>query len=111
MNIKVGVDIVHIPKLEKLMQNEQAIKNTFHASEIKRYTPEHLAGVFAAKEAFFKAIGKKIGWLSIEVKTQESGRPVIELLEDLKSTLQVKNIDLSISHDHEYAIAQVIVEQ
>ena len=57
--MKLGIDIVHIPEFEKLMQDRGFIKRVFHESELKDYRAEHLAGIFAAKEAFFKAINQK----------------------------------------------------
>ena len=105
MSIKTGVDIVYIPKFENLMKNETFIKKVFHTSEHKNYKSESLAGIFAAKEAFFKALNKKPDWLKIEIKKEKSGRPFI-----IQNELEVEDIDLSISHDNDYAIAQVIIE-
>ncbi|MBI4155091.1 holo-ACP synthase [Candidatus Woesearchaeota archaeon] len=103
----IGIDIVYIPNIKKLMQNEVFIKKTFHSSETKTFTPEHLAGIFAAKEAFFKAINKKINWLNIEIKKEKSGKPNLTISTELKDKLKIQNIYLSISHDNDYAIAQV----
>jgi holo-[acyl-carrier protein] synthase len=105
MIMKIGTDIVFIPRFEKLMENEKFIKKVFHSSECKQYTSEHLAGVFAAKEAFFKAIDKKPDWLRVEVRKQCTGRPVIASdIDGLGAT------DVSISHDNDYATATVIVK-
>jgi len=105
----IGIDIVHIPNIKKLMQNEALIKKTFHNSEIKNFTPEHLAGIFAAKESFFKAINKKINWLEIEIKKEKNGSPSLHISKLLKNKLKIDQIQLSISHDKDYAIAQVIL--
>jgi len=104
MKIKTGIDIVYIPKFEKLMENEGFIKKVFHASECSNYNAEHLAGIFAAKEAFFKAVNKKPQWLKIEVKNKKTGKPIL-LAKELKG--KIKDIDISISHDKDYAIATV----
>ncbi|MBW2996657.1 holo-ACP synthase [Candidatus Woesearchaeota archaeon] len=105
MRIKLGTDIVYIPRLEKLMQNEKFIKRVFHASECRDYRVEHIAGIFAAKEAFFKAINKKPDWLKIEVRNQKTGRPRLIVSNELG--MQLDNLDVSISHDNDYAMAAV----
>lgn len=104
--MRLGVDIVHIPKVKKLMRDESFLEKVFHSNECKEFNPEHLAGIFAVKEAFFKAINKKINWLKLEVKKQKSGKPVLKL----SNELEYKIIDVSISHDKYYAIAVVIIE-
>jgi phosphopantetheine--protein transferase-like protein len=105
MRIKLGTDIVYIPRLEKLMQNEKFIKRVFHTSECKDYRVEHIAGVFAAKEAFFKAINKKPDWLKVEVRNQKTGRPILAISNDFG--VQIEDVDISISHDKDYAMAAV----
>lgn len=109
MKIRTGVDIVHIPRFERLMGNEGFIKKTFHASECRNYKAEHIAGVFAAKEAFFKAIGKRPDWLKVEVKNQKTGRPMLIISDELKEKRRIEDIDLSISHDKDYAIASISI--
>lgn len=70
MKTKIGIDIVYIPRFKALMQNKSFINKVFHASEIQDYRPEHLAGIFAAKEAFFKSLDKKtLDWLAVEIKS------------------------------------------
>ena len=56
MEQAVGIDLVYIPRMKKLAKNEAALKKVFHTGELKPFTPEHHARVFAAKEAFFKAM-------------------------------------------------------
>ncbi|MEM3126556.1 MAG: 4'-phosphopantetheinyl transferase superfamily protein [Candidatus Woesearchaeota archaeon] len=93
-----GVDIVYIPKVEKILRNKQVLSRMFHKSELSPFTAEHLAGIIAAKEAYMKAIGKKINWLSIEVK-KKSNKPYFANKKSL----------LSISHEKDYAIAFVVI--
>ena len=115
MNIKLGVDIIHISKFKKLMKNKDFISKIFNKEEIKNpknYNPEHLAGIFAAKEAFFKAINKgqtiRPKWHDIEIKTQKNKKPIFIISNDFKKKSKIQEIDLSISHDKDYAIAAVI---
>ncbi len=108
MKIRLGTDIVYIPKFGKLLENEGFIKKVFHESECKNYNPENIAGIFAAKEAFFKAINKKPDWLKVEVKKQKTGRPILMVSNELKENIE--DTDISISHEKDYALATVLVK-
>ena len=107
MRISIGTDIVYIPKMRKLMENDAFIRKVFHSSEFTGSTAEHIAGIFAAKEAFFKAINRKPDWLKVEIKSKKSGRPALETADELKD--KFTDIDVSISHEKDYAIATVLV--
>jgi holo-[acyl-carrier protein] synthase len=107
--MKTGIDIVYIPKFKKLMENEGFIKKTFHKSECKNYKAEHLAGKFATKEAFFKAINKKLDWLTVEVKNDKRGKPILMISDEIKQKYKIENMDISISHDKDYAVASVLI--
>ena len=100
--MKVGIDLVQISRIKDLMEKKETIKKIFHISEITD-DPESLAGIFAAKEAYFKAIGKKKKWLDIEIKKNKEGKPYI--ISDKK-----ERINLSITHEGGYAAAIVIIE-
>jgi len=101
--MKVGIDLVQISRIRDLMEKKETMKRIFHVSEITD-DPESLAGIFAAKEAYFKAIGKKKNWLDIEIKKEKKeGKPYI--ISDKK-----ERINLSITHEGDYAAAIVIIE-
>ena len=74
---------------------------------------EHFAARFAAKEAIFKAISSliknkyEITWKDVEVLNDENGRPYVHFL---NNNYNIEQIDISISHLKEYAIATCIVE-
>ena len=121
MQVLCGTDIIEISRIKLAIQNEKYdfINRIFTEKEIKycegknenRY--EHYAARFAAKEAVFKAISKllnskyDIGWKNIEITNTEDLRPVVNFVEfELKD---IKNIDISISHCKEYAIAMVTI--
>ena len=99
----VGVDIVHIQKIEKLLRSVEAARKVFHPSELSDKRLEHIAGIFAAKEAYFKAAGKAPEWLSVEVTAGENSAPDISV-----AGSRVKP-SVSISHDGEYAVAVVVI--
>jgi len=108
--IKIGIDIVVISRIEKLIKKYGL--NLKFLNEDEKYTnkPESIAGIFAAKEAFSKAIGSGIGkefsFKDISILKDKKGKPFIKL----NSPLPIKSSDLSITHDGGFAIAAVIVE-
>ncbi len=100
---RVGNDILKISRIEKAVQKEHFKKSVFTDYEIKHCkSAESYAGIFCAKEAYFKALGtgidKKLN--KIEIRHDEKGKPYVK---------DVENCDLSISHDGEYAIATIIM--
>lgn len=117
MIIGTGIDIVEIKRVKTMVhKNAKFIDRILTENEQKVYVKLHerrkiewLAGRFAAKEAFVKAVGAGIsaqfGWKDIEVKNEENGKPYIVVLKPMSG-----NIHLSISHSDEYAVASVIVE-
>ncbi len=100
---KIGTDIVKISRIEKSIKSDSFLKKVFTENErdyCKR--TESLAGIFAAKEAYFKALGTGINMplCRLEVLHSDLGKPYFNGIE---------NCDLSISHDGEYAAATVII--
>lgn len=109
----IGIDIVEIERVKKLIRQygNKFLERTFTKTEIqycqgKPNPAQHFAGRFAVKEALIKAFGRPIVLKEIEV---DKG-PKINLSGMAKKTLKNKNILFSISHDHEYAVAQVMLE-
>jgi holo-[acyl-carrier protein] synthase len=111
----IGIDIIEINRIEELVKkNEKFIdriltdneKEVFRKLNGKRQN-EYLAGRFAAKEAFSKAMGTGIGkglqFIDIEVSQDSLGKPYI-------SKPFTNGAHLTISHSKEYAVAQVIIE-
>lgn len=97
----IGVDIVKISRIEKIIK-KRGLKfvQKMIGSEATRL--ETLAGHFAAKEAFSKAVGTglTINFLKkSSINYNKSGRPFLEY--------NSKRYFVSISHDGEYAIATV----
>ncbi|NLY90723.1 MAG: holo-ACP synthase [Firmicutes bacterium] len=116
----VGIDLVEIARIDTLMQKKR------EAAEKRLFTPHELAccgraahrlaGRFAAKEAFFKALGtglRRYKWLEVEVHNDPLGAPHFQFSPRLQSYLRengVTKTHLTIAHSKEYAIAQVILE-
>jgi len=107
--MRIGTDIVHIPGIKRLLDNKSLMEKMFHPSEMKKITAEHLAGVLAAKEAFFKAINQKPRWLDIEIAYEKTSRPKLKLSTALEK--DITQTDVSISHDKDYAVGFVILNK
>ncbi len=106
MKITTGIDIVSISEFTSSLEKggETFLKKCFHASEIESGSVEHLAGVFAAKEAVIKACSLSAGnWLDIRVEKKE-GRPFVRFLSEAEETV-FSSQDLSISHSKDVAVA------
>ena len=121
MRVKCGVDIIEIKRIresiEKLGEtflNKIYTKKEIQYCESKGKTKyEHYAARFAVKEAAFKALSEgvedkyQISWKDVETSNDENGRPEVEIL--FLNPKNVENVDVSISHCRDYAIANVTV--
>ncbi|MCX7793243.1 MAG: holo-ACP synthase [Thermodesulfovibrionales bacterium] len=110
-----GIDIVKIDRIKKAVEKwgEKFLSRIFTQNELiycfqKNPPYESLAVRFAAKEAFLKAINKRLSFSSIEIKNEPSGKPYISVKDNLPENLR---FHISLSHDTQYAVAVVIVEE
>ncbi len=111
----IGVDLVYIKRFETLKENKSFLDKTFTKEE-QVYIKEAgsstmtIAGLYAAKEAFLKAIKKGLEYTelhNIEVY-HIKGAPFIKchFHDDI---INNKTISVSISHDGNYAMAAVLI--
>jgi holo-[acyl-carrier protein] synthase len=119
----IGIDVVHIERMRTVTERwgQRFLKRVFTDQEISycyRKTNPYpsLAVRFAAKEAFIKAIGAEIpvSFTDIEVVHTITGKPAFNLHEKIIIHLRKKKIlsaHLSVSHDHEYGVASVVLEE
>jgi len=110
--MNIGIDIIEIRRIENLINRFGVKKLKFlNDDELYAKRPESIAGIFASKEAFSKAlgygIGKNFSFKDISVLKDKRGKPYIKIH---SSSIKIKNCDISISHDGGFAIAAVIVE-
>lgn len=115
--IRCGTDIIEISRIKKAIEtNDKFIEKIFTDSEInysesKKFMKyEAYAVRFAAKEAVYKAVSKNINkedfmWKKIEVIRDDCGKPSVKLYFNVEG---LKEIDISLSHCREYAIATVV---
>lgn len=72
-----------------------------------------VAGLFAAKEAISKAIGTGIGklsWKDMEISHNKNGKPIININPSNAFFPKIDNIEISISHEKDYAIGFALVK-
>ncbi len=108
MSIHCGTDIVYIPNITKLIDQPETLAKFFQESELPGHKPEHIAGIIAAKEAFFKAVGIIPKFRDIAITYDQNGKPQIALSPTFDHYL---SHNVSISHDGDYAIATVVLEK
>ena len=124
MIVGLGIDITEVERMRQAIERrgQALLKRVFTPAEIaycqKHRDPyERFAGRFAAKEAAMKALGtgwrRGVRWLDIEVVRLGSGKPTLKLsgvAQKFAERLEVNNIAVSITHDGNTAMAQVIFE-
>lgn len=118
--IGVGVDLVEIARFERAMARTPRLRARLFADDEtvrggKELPLRSLAGRFAAKEAFIKALGWSwdIGWHDMPVVSDQFGNPGFELRGQAASAareLGVSRVHLTMSHDAGMAIAFVALE-
>lgn len=112
----IGLDITELVRIKKIKEKttkfEERILTNKEIAQMQKLSNsrqiEFLAGRFAAKEAFSKAlgtgIGKECGFHDIEIIKENNGKPSLYFKEN------PVNGFVSITHTKEYAAAQVILQ-
>ena len=121
----IGIDIVEIARLKAAIEKFGSHFIARMCTEPEQAGHYHLsegdiiyyAGRWAAKEALAKALGCGIGnqcsFTDITVANDLNGSPKISLTGSAQETYQKiggRAIKLSISHEHSYAVAMVVIE-
>lgn len=124
MIIGIGVDIAEIARFDTLSDRfgERFARRVLTADELleyrrRKHSSAYLATRFAAKEAVAKAcgtgIGAELGFHSMQIDKDESGKPVLRFLEDanaLVERLQIRNARISLSDERHYVVAMALLE-
>ncbi|MCI8471079.1 MAG: holo-ACP synthase [Clostridia bacterium] len=121
MKISCGTDIIEIARIKESIEDNKIgkafVERVYTQKEIeyceskKIQKYQHYAVRFAAKEAAFKAVSNlledkfSITWKNFEVINDEQGRPRLNIIGI--NLDNIENIDLSMSHCKEYAVANV----
>ena len=119
----VGIDLVKIDRMKEVVEKwgQRFLERVFTAGEIsycyeKKNPYLSLSVRFAAKEALIKAIGSAgpVSLTDIEVINVDTGKPFLKINGRLEVFIKEKSIrkaHLSLSHEHEYGVACVVLEQ
>lgn len=124
MILGTGVDIVEIGRMRQAHERwgDRLIHRILTPAELeglrgKKDIHPHVSARFAAKEAFLKALGtgfaRGISWHDMEVQREKGNRPFFSIsgrAMELLTEMGAKKIHLSMSHERQYAIAQVVLE-
>ncbi len=114
----IGTDIVEIGRIRQAIGRwgERFLDRVYTKAELKIYghRAHSLAASFAAKEAVMKMLGtgnRGVAWREIEVLYHDSGKPYIRLsgrAQKVAQKLGIKEIDVSLSHSRDNAVATAI---
>ena len=124
--ISNGVDIVKNSRISKALKKNNFKNKIFSNSEIeqsKKYKNKtnYFAKRFAAKEAFYKALGTGVrynfSFKDVTIKNNKLGKPYIIINNNVKKKilkllkLKKMKIHLSLSDEKKYSIAFVILDK
>ena len=122
--ISCGNDIIRISRIKDSIEQlgEPFLKRVYTDEEINYCESRRMckyqsyAARFAAKEALYKAIApatsEDIEWKNIEVERNDNGKPYIKLhgkIKEIAESKDINSMDLSLSHDGDYAMATVVI--
>ena len=120
LKINCGTDIIEVCRRKESIERKgnNFLNKIYTEKEIEYCNSknnmkyQHFAARFATKEAIFKAISNivkdkyEITWKDVEILNDENDRPYVHFL---NNDYNIKQIDISISHLKEYAIANCII--
>jgi len=115
MIIGTGIDIIEIERIQKAIDRwgDLFLNHVFNKEEIdyarkNKFPIQHFAARFAAKEAIYKALkdNMDITWKHITILNDKTGQPYCVL----KDKSIKHKIYISISHTHNYAVANAVIE-
>ena len=110
-----GVDVVDLARFARTLERTPELRSRLFTEAEATLSVESMAGRFAAKEAFVKALKAPAGmsWQDIEVVTDSVGAPSFALHGAARARareLGITATHLSISHDTSVATAFVVAE-
>lgn len=122
MKIQCGTDIIEVKRIEEAIENlgNKFIEKMYTKKEIEycdsknKMKYQHYAARFAAKEAIFKAVSNllqdkyELIWTDVEIINDKRGRPEVHFINSILED-KIANIDISLSHIKEYAVAYCVV--
>jgi holo-[acyl-carrier protein] synthase len=122
MIIGIGLDVVHVSRLERWQKIPGLLDRYFHPEELKTALSRgsgatlSLAARFAAKEAFGKAVGTGLSGITLKnilVWNNHNGKPCMELYGNALDALRGVGgvtVHVSLTHERDNALAMVVIE-
>lgn len=121
LKITCGTDIIEVNRMQESIERlgDKFVNKIFTPYEVrycnskKEMKYQHFAARFAAKESIFKAISElledkyEISWTDVEIWQDNKGKPKVRFLIDRQ--YGIEQIDISLSHLKEYAVATCVV--
>ena len=119
----IGTDMIEVERVAEKMAKDNGFKELVFSKheisycEAKANKYEHYAARFAAKEAFYKALGS--GWKNdtafneIEIRNNDAGKPEFFFMDRTEITItdmRLGKISVSLSHLRTIASAIVVIE-
>lgn len=123
MIVGIGVDVVHVRRLEHWQRLPGLLERYFHPDELAASllkgssAPLSLAARFAAKEALGKALGTGLAGIILKdilVQNKHNGQPEIHLFGSALRAFERSGADrvhVSLTHERDNAIAMVVIER
>lgn len=115
--VGVGIDVVDVKQFEQLARKKESYLSRWFTSEEMRECEartrgkyECYAARFAAKEAFFKAVGKKFPWTEIWVESP-NGVPLLRCKGSAFEATKNYRILLSLTHISTIAVGVVLLSR
>ena len=115
--LNIGVDIVATDRIKSILNSDKGLrfinkifsKKEIAESEKKGDKSQYFSGRFAAKEAIKKAlsnydIAARQSFKSIQILNSKSGKPYVLIQSN-------QDINISISHDGNYAVAFCVIDK
>lgn len=119
MIVGIGCDIVEVARIKKAAERECFLRRAFSHEELEKFSKlsnryEHMAGAWAAKEAFAKALGTGVSGFSLDeitVAHNKLGAPFFKLYGSALAAAEGLTLHVSISHIKDYAQAFCVAEK
>ena len=113
----VGIDLVEIARIKKGCENRRFIDRVYSRAEQELFCGERmrydsLAGNWAAKEAFSKALGtgvRDFRLTEVEILRDDLGAPYLRLSGNAAQLADERELSFSVSITHTKELAQAIV--
>jgi holo-[acyl-carrier protein] synthase len=122
MILGIGTDMIEVARIKNAVAKEEFKRKVFSVREIaycESQKPEQsYAARFAAKEAFFKAMGtgwrEGMGFAEVEILNDALGKPEVHLSGkalELFTLREATHIHVTLSHLRDTAVAFIIIEK